>query len=176
MRGPRPLATQDLLLNLHLLLITSSASASPFSSLPASFLLSTSRCNCWFSGPQCPDHHPSISHSSTSHQALFRTPLPPLVPFSAYLKPGRPYPIPRATCRPGLALSSLGPSAQCSPAASLSMQSEHPTMASGCRVAWSLANQMLPPHRKESPPPHTHTHTNVTRFPWENSVPADRHR
>lgn len=96
------------LLNLHLL-VSSSASASPVPSVPASFLLPTSG-SIGSLGP---------SVLSLIIESLFHISLPPFqhptsFPRLAFWSPALPtqsrsQPVPRATCRPELALCSLGP-------------------------------------------------------------------
>lgn len=148
--------------NLHLLLVSSSASASPVPSVLASFLLPT----LGSVGSLVP------SALSRTHQSLFHISSPPFqhptaFPRLAFWTPAlqsRSYPVPKATCRPGPALSSLGPLGSVPTSCRLSMQREHPTMASGCRVAQSLANHMLPPQRRKCP--HTYPNSRGRTLSW----------
>lgn len=156
MRGPRQPP------NLHLLLVSSSASASPVPSVLAFFLPPT----LGSVGSLVP------SALSRTHQSLFHifsppfrhpTPFPRLALWAPALQ-SRSYPVPRATCKPGPALSSLGPLGSVPTSCRLSMQREHPTMASGCRVAQSLASHMLPPRRRKCP--HTYPSSCGRTLSW----------
>lgn len=107
-REPRLLATQEQLLNLHLL-VSSSASASPVPSVPASFLLPTSG-SVGSLGPSILSFTIESLFYISSPPFQHPTPFPRLAFWSSALPTqSRSQPVPRATCRPGLALSSLGP-------------------------------------------------------------------
>lgn len=152
-RRPRLLATQEQLLNLHLLSV--SASASPVPSVPASFFLPT----LGSVGPQCPVPQPSGTLHISSLPFHHPTPFPRL----PFWSPALPTQSPEPPASQGRLSPVWAPSAQCPPAASLSMRREHPTMASGCRVAQSLASQMLPPHTRC---PHTCPHSRGRTLYW----------